>query len=276
MELNTTLWALSYPEVRKAKRRHEIEEYVQLAKDGIALASERWPGVESALELYENLVRACLKVYDGSAETSYVIGSPSSRTSRTSLNDAVTPPALSSASTVGNFNASDQSSRTADSSSFGSYVGSDEASDRRSLSPASSRDFIPTQSLQPDQYQKPTVVPRSFEYQTAFQDFPFDPKSLHNTLPIGFPNLHNPGYGVAPQFPGNTAFYIPNQDEDFYLGTIGDQYSQYLHAPYIPHQPLQSLSQEQQIELMTNLEKTGLSAAIPAYVKPEYSELYKR
>ena len=34
MELNTVLWALSYPEVRRENPRQEIEEYVQLAKDG--------------------------------------------------------------------------------------------------------------------------------------------------------------------------------------------------------------------------------------------------
>ena len=35
MELNTVLWALSYPEVRKENPRQEIEEFVQLAKDGM-------------------------------------------------------------------------------------------------------------------------------------------------------------------------------------------------------------------------------------------------
>lgn len=45
----------------------------------------------------------------------------------------------------------------------------------------------------------------------------------------------------------------------------------------LPHQPLQSLSQEQQIELMANLEKTGLSdVENEGHTMPDYSVLYER
>ena len=277
MELNTVLWALSYPGVRKEKSRKEVEEYVQLAKDGIALASERWPGVASALELYENLTGACLKMYDGDAETSYVIGSPSSRPSRPPLPNDVTPPILSNSSTVASSSASRKAPVTAASSSFGSYVGSDQASDLPSLSPASPRELGVASSWQSDPLQD--VEPRQprFDYTAAYQNTPFDPKSFYNALPTVFPNPQHSDseYSGAPFFTGNPAFYMPSHDEDFYLGTIGDQYSQYLHAPYTPHQPLQCLNQEQQIELMTNLEKNGLDKNNPqGYVKLELNSEY--
>ena len=277
MELNTVLWALSYPEVRKERPRQEIEEYVQLAKDGIALASQRWPGVESALELYENLIAACLKVYDGKEEASYVISSPSSMPSRTVHYDAAALPALSSDSTVASSSASYQAPTTADSSTFGSYVGSDQASDGHSPSPASLRDFGVPRPLRTNPDHNAERIQPLFEYTTASHDVPFDPNSVYNTLPTAFPDFqqYSQGYGGLPGFMGNPTYYMPSKDENLYLGIIGDQYSQYLHAPYAPHQPLQTLSQEQQIELMTNLEKTGLNNAIPpGYIKPEFSDLY--
>lgn len=276
MELNTVLWALSYPEVRKERPREEIEEYVQLAKDGIALASQRWPGVESALELYESLIAACLKVYDGKEEVSYVIRSPSSRPSRAVHYDAA-PPALSSGSTAASSSASYQAPTTADSSTFSSYVGSDQASDGHSPSPTSLRDFGLPRHFQTNSDLDAERIQPLFEYTTAFTDVPFDPNSVYNTLPTAFPDFqhYGQGYGGSPGFMGNPAYYMPSKDENLYLGTIGDQYSQYLHAPYAPHQPLQSLSQEQQTELMTNLEKTGFSKSIPpGYKRPEFSNSY--
>ena len=84
-----------------------------------------------------------------------------------------------------------------------------------------------------------------------YDDFPdyrndqFNPVSMYNPFPPLLPSVMQPH-----------AVLYPNYDS--YLGPVGEQYSQYLHAPYIPQQPLQMLSQEQQIDLMENLENTGL------------------
>lgn len=88
----------------------------------------------------------------------------------------------------------------------------------------------------------------------------FDPRSIYNVLPVNMPTFQhwNSVYTEALHSAGDPALYVRFPDEEIYMGTTGDQYSQYLHAPYFPHQPLQSLSQEQQVELMTNLEKTGV------------------
>ena len=88
----------------------------------------------------------------------------------------------------------------------------------------------------------------------------FDPHSVYNALPVNMPTLQHwdPGYTKDSHSAGDPALYMRFPDDEIYMGAIGDQYCQYLHAPYSPHQPLQSLSQEQQVELMTILEKTGV------------------
>ena len=64
MAINTILWTLSYSEIRRLHPREKVEELLSISLDGICLASERWPGVASAHELYLSLVGSCLKVYD--------------------------------------------------------------------------------------------------------------------------------------------------------------------------------------------------------------------
>ncbi|KAF2862750.1 hypothetical protein K470DRAFT_212385, partial [Piedraia hortae CBS 480.64] len=64
MAINTMLWSLSYDEVRRKNPRPSVEEHLKVAISTIQFASLRWPGVESAVKLYENLISAILKVYD--------------------------------------------------------------------------------------------------------------------------------------------------------------------------------------------------------------------
>ena len=65
MALNTVLWSLSYSEIREKHPKSEVMRYIEMAQEAIYLSSARWPGVESALDLYSTLILACLKVYDG-------------------------------------------------------------------------------------------------------------------------------------------------------------------------------------------------------------------
>ena len=86
MALNTVLWSLSYSEIREKHSKSEVTAIVDMAQESIYLSSARWPGifsilptfplyslclpayfslgVESALDLYDTLIAACLKVYD--------------------------------------------------------------------------------------------------------------------------------------------------------------------------------------------------------------------
>lgn len=67
LALNSTLFCLSYPEIRKRHAKQEVEIHVQAARKAIIIASQRWPGVESAIDLYDNLIAACLMAYDEDA-----------------------------------------------------------------------------------------------------------------------------------------------------------------------------------------------------------------
>lgn len=64
MAINSLLWSLSYAEVRRQNPKPDVQKHLITAMDAIRLASERWPGVTSAIELYEDLMRAILKSYD--------------------------------------------------------------------------------------------------------------------------------------------------------------------------------------------------------------------
>lgn len=79
---------------------------------------------------------------------------------------------------------------------------------------------------------------------------------MYNTLPEAVPNEHSWNLdftALARAWPIDP-YVVPHENPEFVLDAIDDQYSQYLHAPYVPQQPLQSLNQEQQVELMTTLE----------------------
>jgi hypothetical protein len=76
MTINTVLWTLSYYEIRAAHSREEVTGHLDAAIECIKQAKERWPGVASAIELYENLIRACMKIYDKDGDIPIAAGSP--------------------------------------------------------------------------------------------------------------------------------------------------------------------------------------------------------
>ena len=261
MELNTTLWALSYPEVRKERPRQEIEEYVRMAQDGIRLASERWPGVESALELYEKLIKACLKAYD--SNFSYVVRSPLNKAPSASSNEGMTPPPLSNSSSVVSSTASPKDRWTTRHSLNGKSIDGHDVNGQPTLS-SSARSEIRIPDPQRSIPQPRQVSPHpAFYFTPTHQSAPFDPHSLYNTLPADFTQSWNPGPSPILEDAELGGYPASLKEPELYFDAIGDQYSQYLHAPYVPQQPLRSLSQEQQVELMTNLERTGLRMINP-------------
>lgn len=101
MALNTILWSLSYPEIRKEHPIDEVQGHLAVALEAIMLAAKRWPGVESALLLYRSLVAACLKAYN--TEESFVVHSPSNSSNHAtpgSSQDVMSPPPMSSPSST--------------------------------------------------------------------------------------------------------------------------------------------------------------------------------
>lgn len=240
MALNAILWALSYPEIRREHPKGDVEKDVNVALEAIYLASQSWPGVESALELYDYLVVACLKVYEGIGETSYIVDSASDKTSPASFSDAVTPPPLTSQYSPSKSKPSPRNNQKVPHLSPSSYMDYDKGHGPR-MSPTPSEYSLESGvsgSFQSVASQQPTLH-ASNTYQTS----PYDPDSPYNSFP-----------SMLPHQPHLTPQYSHSQN----LGSFGEQYSQYLHAPYAPHQPLLTLNQEQQMELMRNLEKDGI------------------
>jgi hypothetical protein len=77
MAVNVMLWSLSYSEVRRNHSREEVEGHLRVALESIEMASTRWPGVASALGLYQNLIGACMRIYDKDGDIPIAAGSPS-------------------------------------------------------------------------------------------------------------------------------------------------------------------------------------------------------
>ena len=253
MALNTVLWALTYPEIRDEHPRQTVENFLTMAQEAIYKASKKWPGVESALELYDYLIMACLKVYERDTGTSYTTGSPSNRPSPISSQD-ITTPTLSSPSTI--VSAISCTHNGYDSQHMSPY----------SLAADGDQDYVSSCLLQkpksttPDSHQTQphwiNPLRPAFHFSTSFEETAFDPTSFHNSFPSTLPGLQH--WSAPGATPSGAAYAVPQHDPEFYLGSIGDQYSQYLHAPFVAQQPLQTLSEEQRIELMRNLESDGL------------------
>ncbi|EFX00234.1 c6 zinc finger domain containing protein [Grosmannia clavigera kw1407] len=75
--INAVLWSVSYPEVRQAHPREEIEELVNTSLNIIDQCSERWPGASAASQLYTIFSKACLQSYDSIDEDEGPSGSAS-------------------------------------------------------------------------------------------------------------------------------------------------------------------------------------------------------
>lgn len=65
MAVNTLLWSISYSDVRAQHSREEVEDLLELGINVMVRCTDRWPGSQSASELYQRLGRACLKAYEG-------------------------------------------------------------------------------------------------------------------------------------------------------------------------------------------------------------------
>lgn len=262
MALNTVLWTLSYPDIRREHPRMEVEKHLDTVLEAIFLASERWPGVESALELYDDLVKACLKAYDGNSETSYVVSSPSNRPSPASSSDVATPPPLSSPA-MALRSVSPTQIGLDKPSPFGFVVDKAQNSqshkhvaqagsvtlmpdDRRNLATASQRHTIPQQ-----QFHHPNA---------PYEVTSFDPSSIHNTLPSSILGLQHwvASNTMAMATTTQISPLSMADEQNYHLAFMGNQYSQYLQSQYQPQQPVRTLNHEQQIELMNTLEMDGL------------------
>jgi hypothetical protein len=251
MAINTALWAMSYAEIREDYPKPEIERDLNLALEALWWASKRWPGVESALELYTTLVQACLKAYDGDSRASYGVGSPLHHANTASPQNLDTPPPLSTPSTVHSSLAA-VNHTSPNNSQASPILGPTDAilsvpQDPAIRSPVSS--CAGTIDIPGHTTAQATNVPR-YDIGSLLQVGEFDPDSLRNPLP---PPLDY-GYGHTS---AETMLSYPAHDRGFFVGSMGDSYVH--HLQYVQAEPMDGLSLEEHGELMNNLELYGLS-----------------
>ncbi|KAI3558099.1 fungal specific transcription factor [Colletotrichum abscissum] len=89
MSLNTLLWTVSYPEIRLAHPRDEVEELSDQTLDILERCTERWPGTAQAVQLYSIFAKACLQSYE--ARDTPILQASSTFTTPPSLFDGNSP-----------------------------------------------------------------------------------------------------------------------------------------------------------------------------------------
>ncbi|OQD87495.1 hypothetical protein PENANT_c005G04566 [Penicillium antarcticum] len=295
MALNTVLWTLSYPEIRKEHTIEEVQGHLDMALEVIVYSAERWPGVQSALLLYKRLVAACLKAY--STEESFVVHSPSNHPTPTSSQGVTTPPAMSSPSSSttasyhshnhrgGNLSIGD----TASSGTYSRGQSADPTFPQEPTPPAmappppesfklppmpsvSSALGMPppsavTQHYSSDSYVGPT---------TLYPDMSIDPNTPYNSIPSVVPGLQgwDPNFSLASTTAGHLAYVDASVDPMNWTTSIGDQYSQYFNEPFpVPSWRERTLSQQEQIELLASLEHN--IPDVSAQLVNEYNAFYQ-
>ena len=271
MAISTMLWTLSYPEIRIEHDIEEVKSYLQIALEAVAISAQRWPGCESALQLYRSLITVCLKTYN-TAE-SFVVHTPSTQPSPGSVQDTTTPPLISSPSARSQYSVQTAVSVTTTTSD--KYLSNSRGpSAEPSQTQANTQEQPETPSSQtsqihlPSKTNNPTDVhpsnkqnhrrnihhghhPNTQMY-SAYGDPNFDPSTPFNTFPSVVPGL--PGWDPSyTDFPVTTdgGYADMSADSTFWMGPFGDQFSHNSNqaGPWRGR----TLSQQEQVELMDSL-----------------------
>ncbi len=283
MGLNTILWSLSYPAIRQQHPIEEVKVHIDTALDAINHTSERWPGVQSALQLYQNLIQGCLKVYSGDA--SHAVRSPLPAQDEASSSPRA--PSYSPASPQPLTLVASHSSLTRCESHGESYVNIQNTRSTPSDGTDSFEDLgngahlsDPFTTKQNQQHATPCSKLSTFEQSSTLppqsdthihqsslpfgQNYgmpDFDPNSVNNAFPATMPGASHWDSEMTtgscePDFAGYNDVAM---DMKPWLGSFGDEYSRYMQQAYNPPQrQMRSLSEQQRLELMAALERDQL------------------
>ena len=270
MALNTVLWCISYPGLRQMHALEEVSGHIQAALIAIELCADRWPGIRSAIQLYENLIQGCLKAYEsdrvGESPYSDYVSSAAYDASSSASQAAQSPASTTNTSVFGPQSPqsihSNQTFPSVSSHAFKSTANGYIDSPAQSALQAGT---VPTTSS----YQPPS---NPQYYTSASSQAPIPATTMHYSLP-GFDMLNssfipntsselpqwnpvttasavNTGFARSPEFAYNT---LP------WLASFGDEYSRYYHQGFgTTSNQMQSLDQQQQTELMASLEQSQL------------------
>ena len=258
MELNTILWSLSYPKIRQLHPAEEVRQHVNDALIAIGYAKDRWPGVQSALQLYDNLVRGCFKAYENDAAQSPI---SSNSVYQLPHQAHASPPANQGYSPASTNNAS-LAAASSPSSLADSYA--DVYSNSNSV------DGTHGIAANGSFYQKGHGTGTLPMHHTKAAHQGVQPVYALPEYDLGFgqttsaavnPSMSawDPNVTLPPQNPTYYGQTDIEMDTRPWLGSFGDEYSRYAQQMYFPSsQQLQPLSEQQQSELMATLEQDQL------------------
>lgn len=244
MNINTMLWSLSYVEVRRKHSRASVEKHLDVSMDSIQLASERWPGVASAVQLYHNLITAILKIYEKDGDIPISAATPSDAASPAAMfPDAFSRSRTTSPATVSTNSVSTPPDRSAPFGYFQQHsrrsveqpppmpYRNDGESQHSGLTPPASQMTPPIASsmqsgsneagpstMQTTQPQQRQMQPAD----VAQPSFIYDPYSQYNPLPEYTPELTIPGWTAAHHMPSHYAL-APGMHMQSAFNSYGNQ-----------------------------------------------------
>lgn len=263
MALNTVLWCLSYREIRNKFSVEEVEHHIREGLQAIAMCADRWPGVISAHQLYENLVSACLKAYDVDKASSPKEKDNASQTldNRTSASTSQT--ARSPASTAATSFQGPQSPQ-----SYSSYP---------SMGPSSKTSYQTAMGYGPidgSQQHSQQPMPGAHASQTLSQYTPTSPSEMGASHRYGSPEYNGQGSIAMPRAtqplptwesmttaaqlnPGMSVYSMAPLDKSPWLADFGTYPNSSQVTGEMQYQ-MQSLTEQEQLDLLASLEKSRL------------------
>ncbi|OAL03760.1 hypothetical protein IQ06DRAFT_314515 [Phaeosphaeriaceae sp. SRC1lsM3a] len=268
MCVNTILWTLSYSEVRRLHNREEVEAHMNVALESIRLCSERWPGVASAMELYYNLIGACMKIYDKDGDVPIAAGSPSDTASVISNNivDGINRSRTTSPATASTASVSTPSDKV--SVPFG-YLpnqtpqifnfsnGHSNGTSPYATSPSAQHASMHTSPQQPQLHAYTDMSPKT-SIDATMPIYSYPPTTQFSSLPTTFAELPqwNPTFSMpqqdpfgVPTMPLSSPFY-----NEAYAANQGYEVADYLNPGWSQEARGNGLNQQQQMQLMQDFE----------------------
>ena len=267
MCVNTMLWTLSYSEVRRVHSREEVQGHMNIALESIRLSSERWPGVASAMELYYNLIGACMKIFDKDGDVPIAAGSPSDTASVVSSNivDGINRSRTTSPATASTASVSTPSEKV--SVPFGYLPNQNQQifnfnnTPSNNTSPFASSPNTQHVSLHASQQQQLpqyTDMSPKTSMDAAMPMYSYPPTTQFSSLPTTFAELPqwNPTFSMPqqepfgmPTMPLSSPFY-----NEVYAANQGYELADYLNPGWSQDARGNGLTQQQQMQLMQDFE----------------------
>jgi hypothetical protein len=268
MCVNTMLWTLSYSEVRRRHSREEVESHMKVALESIRLSSERWPGVASAMELYYNLIEACMKIFDKDGDVPITAGSPSDTASVVSSNmvDGINRSRTTSPATASTASVSTPSDKV--SAPFG-YLpnqnqqifnfanGQTNGNNPFATSPNTQQASLHTSPQQPQLHAYTDMSPKT-SIDAAMPMYSYPATTQFTSLPTTFAEL--PQWTPTFSMPQQDSFGMPTMPlsspfyNEAYAANQGYEVADYLNPGWSQEARGHGLTQQQQMQLMQDFE----------------------